>query len=91
MNKTGDDFQCAINKKSLNAINYVCSSCQNIEKNDSLKNISNYITTFSKDHGIAKDWENVVKSIDRVCFLVFVSIIMGSAILIFSGAPQSTF
>ncbi|XP_065657580.1 neuronal acetylcholine receptor subunit alpha-10 isoform X2 [Hydra vulgaris] len=80
------DKSVNIEETEQNSVHDTTFSCP--EKISYLKNISDFFDRFAKDDEVRKDWENVVKSIDNICFLVFITVILASVILMFSKGPH---
>ena len=99
----GHQFDRAIEPKQfcdfrnkLEKIAVTESSVLKFEKVDNqyleyLKSINEYLASDLKEHEVQKEWQEVVKSIDRIFFTLFMLIIMASVIFIFSTAPNVNF
>ena len=64
---------------------------QNSEELNYLKQINEHLKIKSQHHNIRHEWEEVVRSIDKIFFVIFVCLILGSVIFIFSVAPKINF
>ncbi|XP_047123166.1 neuronal acetylcholine receptor subunit alpha-10 isoform X1 [Hydra vulgaris] len=65
-----------------------------LERNNDLKylkTISDYVNTKTRQQSITADWEDVVRSIDKIFFIIFVLLIVGSVAFIFAFPPKTNF
>ena len=60
----------------------------NGETHQYLKNIGDYFAMLTREHKIRSNWHDIVKTIDKICFVTFICMIFTSTLLIFSSAPK---